>query len=238
MERPLAYNLTPRGPPLNQSHHILFDSGSISERLDIAVAQAGTGAHPHIRNGALTSDADSLRNLADAVHFLGLLHGRFPSILDHAARVGAEPSSMRWLNQASQAFAQERRFLSKMAAALGPAPSTLGQTRAETAVAAQCRVLDMLAQSERRGCALGAAITLTLEWRTIRVLLDLSAEKLNIACPRNTLPDLPQTARTADEAAHNPAIERAMMFGSEQLLAQHNSLWDLLTVRAASRKKT
>ena len=223
-------------PPLNQSHHIIFDSGSISERLDIAVAQTGTGSHPHIRDGALTSEAESLRNLADAVHFLGLLHGRFPSIIDHAARVGAEPTSMRWLDQAAMAFAQERRFLSQMAAALGPPPSTMGQTRAETAVAAQCRVLDMLAQSERRGCALGAAITLTLEWRTVRVMLDMSAEKLNIPRPRNSLPDLRITARTANDAAQNPAIERAMMFGSEQLLTQHRSLWDLLSVRASSRK--
>lgn len=220
---------------MNQSHHIIFDSGSISERLDHAVAQTGTGAHPHIRSGALTSVPEAMRNLADAVHFLGLLHGRYPAILDHAARVGAEPSSMRWLDQAALAFAQERHFLSQMAAALGPPPSTLGQTRAENAVAAQCRVLDMLVQSERRGCALGAAITLTLEWRTIRVLLDLSAEKLNIARPRNNLPDLRITARTAEEAAQNAAIERAMMFGSEQLLTQHRSLWDLLTVRAASR---
>ena len=208
---------------------------SISERLDHAVAFEGTGAHPHIRGGKLTSGPNAMRNLADAVHFLCILHGRFPAIIEYAARVGAEPSSMRWLNDAAEAFANERRFLSQMAVALGPVPSTAGQARSETAVAAQCRALDMLAQSERRGCALGAAITLTLEWRTIRVLLDIAAERLDLAPMACQLPDLRLTARTADVAATNPAIERAMMFGAEQLLIQHRSLWDLMSARASSR---
>lgn len=220
---------------LSHSPLKLVKECSISERLDHAVAFEGTGAHPHIYGGQLTSGPDAMRNLADAVHFLCTLHGRFPAILDHASRVGAEPSALRWLNDAAKAFAIERQFLAQMTVALGPIPSTAGQARSETAVAAQCRVLDMLSQSERRGCALGAAITLTLEWRTIRVLLDLAAEKLDVAIPDCHLPDLRLTARTADTAASNPAIERAMFFGAEQLLSQHRSLWDLLAARAASR---
>src|SRR3546814_2614855 len=38
----------------------------------------------------------------------------------------------------------------------------------------------MLAESDRHGCALGAAIALTLDWRTIRVLLDISALRLDL----------------------------------------------------------
>lgn len=208
---------------------------SISERLDNAVAREGTGAHPHILSGCMNRGPNAMRNLADAVHFLCILHGRFPAIIDHAARLNAEPSSTRWMTEAARAFTQERRLLAQMAAALGPVPSTPGQTRSETAVAAQCRALDMLSQSERRGCALGASITLMLEWRTIRVLMDLSADRLDLKPVECSLPDLRLTARTANEAAANPAIERAMMFGADQLLLQHRNLWDLLSVRAAAR---
>lgn len=220
---------------MSQSLPLISEIGHISERLDHIVAFEGTGAHPMIRGGQLTSSPQAMRNLADAVHFLCVLHGRFPAILDHAARNGAEPSSMRWLNDAAEAFTLERRFLTRMAAALGAAPSTAGQARSEAAVAAQCRALDMLAQSERRGCALGAAITLTLEWRTIRVLLDISAERLDLPFHACHLPDLRLTARTADQAAISPSIERAMLFGAQQLLIQHRSLWDLMAARANSR---
>lgn len=219
------------------SHQPLVQSceDSISERLDNAVARHGTGAHAHILSGCMNRGPNAMRNLADAVHFLCILHGRFPAIIDHAARINAEPLSSRWMTEASEAFTQERRLLLQMASALGPVPSTPGQARSEAAVNAQCRALDMLAQSERRGCALGASITLMLEWRTIRVLMDLSADKLDLKPVECSLPDLRLTARTAEEAAANPAIERAMMFGADQLLLQHRSLWDLLAVRTAAR---
>ncbi len=54
--------------------------------LDALVASDGTGAHPHVRAGALSSGPDAMRNLADAVHFLCLLHGRHPGVIDNAAR--------------------------------------------------------------------------------------------------------------------------------------------------------
>lgn len=235
VDRYLSLSSPHEDAALSQSPLLQPQPGTIAERLDHSVACDGTGSHPHIRSGRLTTGAEAMRNLADAVHFLCILHGRFPTIIDHAARIGAEPSSIRWLNHAADGFAQERRFLAQMAAAVGPAPSTAGQARSETAVKAQCRALNMLAQSERRGCALGAAITLTLEWRTIRVLLDISAERLDMPPVDCHLPDLRLTARTADTAGTDHAVERAMMFGAQQLLIQHGSLWDLLAVRSASR---
>jgi hypothetical protein len=93
----------------------------------------------------------------------------------------------------------------------------------------------MLAESDRQGCAMGAAIALTLDWRTIRVLLDISAQRLELAAPRCTLPDLRDTARVATHIADTPAVERAIVFGAQQLIAQHSGLWDLLAARAASR---
>jgi len=207
----------------------------VAELLDNLVASDGTGAHPHVRSGALSSGPEAMRNLADAVHFLCLLHGRYPGVVDSAARKAVDPASRKWMEEAAQAFAQERAFLSKIAAAVGPVPSTQGQAQCEAAVAAQRRALDMLAESDRQGCAMGAAIALTLDWRTIRVLLDISAQRLELTPPRCTLPDLRDTARVAAQIADGPAVERAIVFGAQQLIAQHSGLWDLLAARAASR---
>lgn len=209
--------------------------GTIAEVLDTLVASEGTGAHGHVKSGVLSQGKDAMRNLADAVHFLCVLHGRHPGIVDSAARRAIDKASRLWLDEAAAAFAQERGFLSQIASAVGPVPSTQGQAQCETAVAAQRRALDMLAESDRHGCALGAAIALTLDWRTIRVLLDISAQRLDLAPPRCNLPDLRDTARLANGIADTPAVERAMSFGAQQLVDQHRGLWDLMAARAQSR---
>ncbi|WP_447756584.1 DUF6975 family protein [Sphingopyxis fribergensis] len=207
----------------------------VAELLDSLVASDGTGAHQHVRSGALSSGPEAMRNLADAVHFLCLLHGRHPGVIYNAARKAVDPASRQWMDEAADAFAQERAFLSKIAAAVGPVPSTQGQAQCEAAVAAQRKAIDMLAESDRHGCAVGAAIALTLDWRTIRVLLDISAQRLDLSPPTCTLPDLRDTARLAGSIADSPAVERAMAFGAQQLITQHSGLWDLMAARAASR---
>ena len=207
----------------------------VAEMLDSLVASDGTGAHSHVRSGALSNGPDAMRNLADAVHFLCLLHGRYPGVIDNAARKAVDPASRQWMREAADAFAQERTFLTKIASAVGPVPSTQGQAQCEAAVAAQRKALDMLAESDRHGCAVGAAIALTLDWRTIRVLLDISAQRLDLSPPTCTLPDLRDTARLASTIANTAAVERAMIFGAQQLITQHSGLWDLMAARAASR---
>ncbi|HMO75841.1 MAG TPA: hypothetical protein PKD99_09070 [Sphingopyxis sp.] len=220
---------------MSQSPQPLLQPRSAAEMLDALVAGEGTGAHRHVRSGALSHGADAMRNLADAAHFICLLHGRHPGVIDSAARKAVDPVSREWMDEAAEAFADERAFLSRITAAAGPVPSTQGQDQCEAAVAAQRKALDMLAESDRHGCAVGAAIALTIDWRTIRVLLDISAQRLEINVPRCTLPGLPDTARLAVAVADSPAAERALMFGAQQLIAQHSGLWDLLDARAASR---
>jgi hypothetical protein len=207
----------------------------VAEMLDSLVAADGTGAHPHVRSGALSSGPEAMRNLADAVHFLCLLHGRHPGVIDSAARKAVDPASRQWMDEAADAFVEERAFLTRIASAVGPVPSTPGQAQCEAAVAAQRKAIDMLAESDRHGCAVGAAIALTLDWRTIRVLLDISAQRLDLAPPTCALPDLRDTARLAGTVADSPAVERAMVFGAQQLITQHSGLWDLMAARAASR---
>ncbi len=226
---------TRKDAALSQSPQFQTQTRSVAEMLDALVASDGTGAHRHVRSGGLSNGPDAMRNLADAVHFLCLLHGRHPGVIDLAARKAVDPVSRGWMEEAAEAFVEERAFLSKVAAAVGPVPSTQGQDQCEAAVAAQRKALDMLAESDRHGCAVGAAIALTLDWRTIRVLLDISAQRLDMTPPRCTLPDLRETARLAGAVADTPAAERALVFGAQQLIAQHSGLWDLLEARAASR---
>ena len=220
---------------MSQSTQPLAQTRGVAELLDSLVASDGTGAHPHVRSGALSNGPDAMRNLADAVHFLCLLHGRYPGVIDNAARKTVDPTTRQWMSQAAEAFVQERAFLTKIASAVGPVPSTQGQAQCEAAVAAQRKAIDMLAESDRNGCAVGAAIALTLDWRTIRVLLDISAQRLDLTPPTCTLPDLRDTARLAATVAGTPAVERAMVFGAQQRVTQHSGLWDLMAARAASR---
>ena len=223
---------------MSQSTQPLAQTRGVAELLDSLVASDGTGAHPHVRSGALSNGPDAMRNLADAVHFLCLLHGRYPGVIDNAARKTVDPTTRQWMSQAAEAFVQERAFLTKIASAVGPVPSTQGQAQCEAAVAAQRKAIDMLAESDRNGCAVGAAIALTLDWRTIRVLLDISAQRLDLTPPTCTLPDLRDTARLAATVAGTPSVERAMVFGAQQLVTQHSGLWDLMAARAASRAHT
>ena len=221
---------------MSQSPQPKLQTRDVAELLDSLVASGGTGAHSHVRSGALSSGPEAMRNLADAVHFLCLLHGRYPGVIDNAARKAVDPASRQWMDEAADAFAQERAFLSKIASAVGPVPSTQGQAQCEAAVTAQRKAIDMLAESDRHGCAVGAAIALTLDWRTIRVLLDISAQRLDLNPPSCTLPDLRETARLAATVAETPAVERAMVFGAQQLITQHSGLWDLMAARTVSRQ--
>jgi hypothetical protein len=212
------------------------DRGTLAETLDLMVAADGTGAQAYILSGKLISGPDALRNLADAVHYLCLLHGRFPGVLDHAATKTSDNAARKWLIDAAEAFATERAFVTKLSVAAGPLPSTSGQQQCEAAVIAQRHALDMLAQSDRKGCALGAAIALALDWRTIRAILDISAEKLDLTPPACTLPDLLSTAAMMQDMADIGAMDRAINFGAQQLLGQHRGLWNLLAAREDARK--
>lgn len=209
---------------------------NMAETLDVLVAEDGTGAHPYVLSGKLLADRNATRNLADAVHFLCVLHGRQPGVLDYAATKVPEKDASEWLIQAANAFSRERAYLSKLAVAVGPLPSTVGQANCEAALAAQRHAIDMLAQSDRRGCALGAAIALCLDWLTVRAVLNSAAERLEVKIPECTLPDVRDTAGLANGAAASVAVERAINFGAQQILGQHRALWDLLSAREESRR--
>ena len=139
-----------------------------------------------------------------------------------------------WLDGAARGFAEERAYLMRIVVAAGPLPSTPGQAQCEAVVAGQRHALEMLARSDRDGCAVGAAMALVLDWRAIRAVIDAAANRYGVSLAPPALPSQRQTLAVLEEAG-SPAFERAVMFGAQQLLVQHRGLWNLLEARAEAR---
>lgn len=198
------------------------------------VAGEGTASHRFLIGRPFTTGAEASRNLADAMHTLCMLHGRRPGVIDLAAERGGQ--ARRWLDSAADAFAQERAYLTRIVVAAGPLPSTPGQAESETAVIGQRHALEMLARSDRNGCAMGAALALVLDWHAVRAALDAAAHRFGVPFTPSELPDADSCWAAARDAAETPAVERAMVFGAQQILVQHRGLWDLLEARMLARR--
>jgi hypothetical protein len=211
------------------------DSARTGALLLAAVAARGSAAHGWSRSHSLLRDGDCARNLADLLHVLCILHGRYPGIVDHAASRLVEPAPRAWLAHAAYAFAGERAYLARLTVASGPVPSTPGGAASDAAVFGQRHAIEMLAQSERQGCALGAAMAVVLDWAAIRSALDAAAHRYGIEAPAYAVADSDQIVAVAEGFAPGGAPQRALMFGAEQVLIQHYGLWDLLESRAAAR---
>ena len=214
-------------------HEVAGDSAGM---FDMLLGQSGSAAHPYVRSAELLSGPETARNLADAVHYLCVLHGRLPSMIDLAGRKVTLAQSKGWLTDAATGFALERTYLTRLAVAVGPLPSTPGQSECEAAVVAQHHALEMLARSERTGCAPGAAIGLILDWAAVRPVLDVAAERFGLPLMPCTLPDTAATHAFAAQIADTNAIDRAVRFGAEQILIQHGGLWSLLESREHARR--
>lgn len=208
-------------------------SSGLADRLIARAISEGSARHPYVRSPELCDGPDAIRNLADAVHHLGTLHAERPGILDLAAE-RAPVEATAWLVSAAANFTAERALVTQIMVAAPPMPSTPGQAECEATILAQRHALEMLARSERMGCAVGAALALLLDWRAVRDVLDIAAERLGLAPLPCRLPD---TAAIDDFAARlPPTMERAVMFGAEQLLVQQRGLWDLLESREQARR--
>ena len=218
------------------SRPIEQESGGAGALIAACVAESGSAGHDYFGGQALRAGSHATRNLADAVHFLSVLHGRHPGIVDLAAGRVTEAAARAWLAEAGAAMVEERRLLARLAVAAGGAPSTPGHAASEATVAAQRAALATLALSDRAGCALGAALAFALDWRPVRALLDLAAERLGIEARPLRLADPDEIRLVADVAGESALVERALLFGASQLANQHRGLWDLLEAREQARR--
>jgi hypothetical protein len=212
---------------------------STADLLAGLVTREGTAGHAYCTPSIARSPDGFVRNstdFADAVHHLSLLHGHIPGVIDHAAIRIADNGARNWLLKAVDGFGRERLYLNAIVVAAGPLPSTAGQDQVTTIIAQQCRALDMLAQSDRRGCAMGAAMALVMDWTAIRKLFDGGAVRLGITPPTLALPDWGETLEILTALEEEYPIGRAVQFGAGQLLGQHRGVWDLLQARAQVRR--
>ena len=201
------------------------------------LAAAGSACHPYVEELAATATPPAARDLDDLVHLLCSLHGRPPGLIDLALALSPAGEIADWLSDAANAFERERLYLVRLTAAVGPLPSTPGNAETEAALVAQRHALETLARSERTGCALGACSALVADWRAVRPLLDRSAVRVGVEAPAMALPDEASVAAVLEVCgALSPAAERAVRFGSEQLLLQHRALFDLLEARCDARE--
>jgi hypothetical protein len=199
------------------------------------VSEDGTVAHRYPVSEVMVRGPEAARNVADAVHHFCLLHGRHPGVVDQALGRTSIGPQHDLLSNLAESFATERAFLTKLVVAVGPLPSTPGQADTETAVLAQHHAIDMLAQSDRAGCALGATVAVLSDWLAIRAVLNHAAERLSIIIPAVTLPHASEMRDVIIKLALTPGMERALVFGGQQIVAQHRGLWDLLEARSIAR---
>jgi hypothetical protein len=213
----------------------LASAGRAGDLLLACVTAHGSTSHPYLRSEELLKGPFASRNLADIVHFLCVLHGRHPGVIDHAANHTVEPLGRSWLSQLLDGFADERAFLTRLAVIVGPLPSTPGAGDNDAVLQAQRQAITLLAQSERNGCALGAAMAVTIEWRTIRSVLNAAASRFGFDVPDYALPEADTVRGLANEIDSSAGIRRAMLFGAEQVALQHRGLCDLLEARQDAR---
>lgn len=213
------------------------------ERQPVTVAEAqlarvaghGCARHPHLTALVEGSGAHAGRDLADAVHLLCAVHGRYPGLIELALSAAPKGPAQTWLSRAADAFERERLYLVRLTASVGPIPSTPGAAETESSLMAARHALETLARSERKGCALGAATALVGDWWGIRRLLDRAAARAGIEAPAPSLPDEASVVEAIGASLETPSVERALAFGGEQLLLQHRAVFDLLEARAGAR---
>jgi len=218
-------------------YHFRPEEGAPSrdaQAIEALFATDGGKSHPYMAGHIFAGGRETGRDLADAVHFVAQLHGYQPGVIALAEERPAERGVRTWLRVAIEAFREERAYLTQVVVAAGPMPSTAGQAESEAAVAQARHAIEMLARSERNGCAIGAAMALVLDWRPIRAVIDATAQRFGVALAPPALPSTRQTLRLIEEAG-SASVARAMTFGAQQLLAQHRGLWDLLEARARAR---
>ncbi|MES2121099.1 MAG: hypothetical protein V4513_11080 [Pseudomonadota bacterium] len=208
---------------------------SVAEAQLARVAGDGCARHPHLNALLDGVRPHGGRDLADAVHLLCSIHGRYPGLIEIALQHCPKGEIQDWLARASDAFERERLYLVRLTSAVGPMPSTPGAAESEASLVAARHALETLAMSERDGCALGAATALVGDWWPIRRLLDRAASRAGTDVPAPSLPDEASVIDVIERATESASSARALAFGGEQLLLQHRALLDLLEARADAR---
>lgn len=186
------------------------------------------GERPDLRSPAKTARAALL---ADIAHFMNILHGRHPGIIDYAAHKIVDDAARKWLIQAIDGVATERAYLNNLTVTAGPIRRLSGQDKITALIEGQSKNFEMLATSDRKGCPAGAAIAFVVDWHQTRALLDRVALYVGLEAAPVDLPSVEDCRALAEKLDDGAGYRRAMAFGSQQLLAQQRGLWQLIAAR-------
>jgi len=208
-----------------------------SSKLFEMVQSNGTASTAYFQSAMTDLAALDNADLADIVHFLCILHGRYPGVVDNASTKSVDDIARQWFVQAIEAFSAERAYITRLAVVVGPMMGVGGVEESDATILGQRKALDMLSQSDRKGCALGASLSLALDWLAIRDLLDKISVQLDVEPRKPILPEISVSTDLYDEACADPLVARAANFGCDQILAQHRGLWSILESRHHARHR-
>lgn len=210
----------------------------MSEHSDLCELFANNGSKSVPYFKYITQNFKNLQALdvSDIAHFLCVLHGSYPGVVDYTFEKISNENSSTWLIDSMNGFAAERAFLTKLTVAAGPITGVGQYDQSEVTVHNQRKALQMLSQSDRSGCAIGASIAVILDWHAIRPVLDSIALKLGIKPQSFLLPSIEKTQELYNFLISSALIKRAMNFGIDQILSQHRGLWELLEARHNTRE--
>lgn len=202
------------------------------------VNQHGSLSAPYMAKIAADFSILDTVDIADIAHFMCVLHGRHPGVVDHAAVKTTESETRDWFVEAMDGFASERAFLTKLTVSAGPISGVSANDQSNATVLAQRKALEMLSQSDRNGCAVGASLALVADWLAIRPILENIALRLDIEPRQSPLPSIEATDALKNKLSESSSVERAINFGVDQILTQHRGLWQLLEARSKARSES
>src|SRR5437763_1677699 len=122
---------------------------SVAEAQLARVAGDGCARHPHLNGLLEAAGRHSARDLADSVHLLCNLHGRYPGLIEIALQRCPKGEARSWLEHASEAFERQRLYVVRLTSSGGTLPSTPGAAGTEASLHAARHALQTLATSER-----------------------------------------------------------------------------------------
>lgn len=207
--------------------HILAD-GSLTAVTPILAFLSNFQRQPQLRASGKSARTGLL---ADISHFIHVAHGRHPGLIDFAANKIVDDAARAWLIKAMDGMLVERAFLNKLTVTAGPIRRLIGHEKVSTLVEGQAKNFQMLATSDRKGCAAGAAIAFILDWHQTRPLLEIAALEMGLTTPEIALPSKAECTDLVASLDAGAAFRRAMAFGAEQTLAQQRGLWQLIVAR-------
>jgi hypothetical protein len=78
-------------------------------------------------------------------------------------------------------------------------------------------------------------MALVLDWAAVRKCLDSAAMRFGVDSPAYPAAEPEAIVRLADDYGASAPVQRALLFGAQQILVQHHGLWDLLEARQQAR---